>query len=229
MSLPDDTSIPFPYDAPQTWDQLRLKGLSGKEYSWPNDPRFGIVRFDVTPPKIRIKKSVRAGAKKPKVKDVGDDLAKASLDFEVVARGWPSFVANVWRLTDEVIDGPWRLLHPLVDTFDARSFKVAAYIKISEYGGGLVKATLELLELDPDEQAGLGKNIGVVSAGAASQQYALDAEAHALFQQQQALFIQERAEAIDAQRRADAMRKPGLLTAKHFPVDKAIAYGKISP
>jgi len=229
MSLPDDTSIPFPYDAPQTWDQLRLKGLSGKEYSWPNDPRFGIVRFDVTPPKIRIKKSVRAGGAKPKVKDVGEDLAKASLEFEVVTKGWPSFVANVWRLTAESIDGPWRLLHPLIDTFDANSFKVETYLKINEYGGGLVKASLGLLELNADEQAGLGKNIGTVAAGASAQQYALDAEAHALFQQQQAQFIQERAEAIDAQRRADAKRKPGLSVLNHFPVDKAIAYGKISP
>ena len=229
MSLPDDTSIPFPYDAPQTWDQLRLKGLSGKEYSWPNDPRFGLVRFKVTPPKIRIKKSVRAGAKKPKVKDVGEDLAKASISLEVVGAGWPSFVANVWRLVDEAIDGPWRLLHPLVDTFDARSFKVETYLQIDEYGGGIVKASFGLIELNADEQAGLGKNIGTVAPGAAAQQYALEADQHAMFQQQQAQFIQERAEAIDAARRADALKKPGVLVAKHLPVSKAIAYGKIEP
>jgi hypothetical protein len=229
VTIPDDNSIPFPYDSPQTWDQLRLKGLSGQEYSWPNDPRFGVVKFNVTPPEIRIKKSVRAGAKKPKVKDVGAGLTKASLSFEVVASGWPSWVANVWRLTDEVIDGPWRWLHPLVETFDARSFKVGSYMKIGEYAGGIVRATLELLELDPDEQAGLGKNIGTVAAGAAAQQYSLDAEAHALFMAQQAQFIQEQAEAIDAQRRADALRVPGLLVAKRFPVNKAIAYGKIEP
>lgn len=229
MSLPDDTSIPFPYDAPQTWDQLRLKGLSGKEYSWPNDPRFGIVRFKVTPPKIRIKKSIRAGAAKPKVKDVGEDLTKASLSFEVVKLGWPSFVANVWRLVDESIDGPWRWLHPLVDTFDARSFKVATYTTIEDYVGGIIKANVELIELNPDEQAGLGKNIGTVAPGAAAQQYALEAEAYARFQQQQAQFIQDQAEAIDAQRRADAMRKPGVSVLKYWPVKKAIAYGKCEP
>jgi hypothetical protein len=229
MTIPDDNSIPFPYDSPQTWDQLRLKGLSGQEYVWPTDPRFGVVRFKITPPEIRIKKSVRAGAKKPKVKDVGSGLTKASVSLEVVKRGWPSFVANVWRLIDESIDGPWRLLHPLVDTFDARSFKVATYMKIEDYYGGKIAATFELLELDPDEQAGLGKNVGTVATGSAAQQYALEAEAHALFQAQQARLIQERAEELDAQRRADALRKPGVLVAKYFPVSKAVAYGKIEP
>lgn len=229
MTLPDDTSIPFPYDAPQTWDQLRLKGLSGQEYVWPTNPRFGIVRFKVTPPEIRIKKSVRAGAKKPKVKDVGSGLTKATVSFEVVGRGYPSFVANVWRLIDESIDGPWRLLHPLIDTFDARSFKVAKYITIDDYSGGLIRASAELLELDPDEQAGLGTNVGTVATGSAQQQYNLEAEAHAQFQQQQARLIQERVEELDAQRRADSLRKPGALVAKYFPVSKAIAYGKIEP
>lgn len=229
MSIPDDTSIPFPYDAPQTWDQLRLKGLSGKEYSWPNDPRFGVVRFDITPPKIRIKKSVRAGAAKPKVKDVGEDLAKAVLSIEVVGHGWPSFVANVWRLTNESTDGPWRLLHPIVETFDARSFKVETYLKINSYGGGKVEASLGLIELSPEEQASLGKNIGVMSAGAAAQAYNLEAEAYAHFREQQLAIQQSQEAAIRAAKTADALRKPGVLVAKKMPVDKAIAYGKISP
>jgi hypothetical protein len=117
----------------------------------------------------------------------------------------------------------------LVDTFDARSFKVAKYTTIDDYAGGLIRATIELLELDPDEQAGLGKNVGTVATGSAAQQYALEAEAHALFQAQQARLIQERAEELDAQRRADALRKPGVLVAKYFPVSKAVAYGKIEP
>lgn len=228
MTLPDDTSIPFPFDNQETWDQLRLKGLSGQDYVWPTNPRFGIVRFKVTPPKIRIKTSVKAGQKKPKVKDVGEGLTKASISFEVVKLGWPSFVANVWRLIDEQIDGPWRWLHPLVDTFDARSFKVGDYTTIEDYGA-LVKATVQLLELDPDEQANLGKKIGTLAPGSAEQQYNLEAEAYAHYREQQLAIQQSQEAAIEAAKRADALRKPGVLVAKHLPVEKAIAYGKCSP
>jgi hypothetical protein len=229
MTIPDDNSIPFPYNAPQTWDQLRLKGLSGQDYSWPNDPRFGVVKFKVTPPKIRIKKSVRAGAKKPKVKDVGEDLTKVSLSFEATGLGWPSFVANAWRLIDESIDGPWRLLHPLVDTFDARSFKVETYMTIDDYTGGIFRATAGLLELSPDEQANLGKNIGVMSAGAAAQAYNLEAEAYAHFREQQMAIQISKDSETRAAKVADMLRKAGVPVAKRMPVEKAIAYGKISP
>jgi hypothetical protein len=227
MTLPDDNSIPFPYRATETWDQLRLRGLSGQDYVWPLNPRFGVVRFDITPPKIRIKKSVRAGAAKPKVKDVGEDLAKAVLSIDVVGHGWPSFVANVWRLTAESIDGPWRLLHPLVDTFDARSFKVETYLKINSYGGGKIEASLGLIELSPEEQANLGKNIGVMSTGAAAQAYNLEAEAYADWRAEQEAIQRDQQNALLAAKKADAARKPGVLVAKRMPVEKAIAYGKI--
>jgi hypothetical protein len=227
MTLPDDNSIPFPYRAPETWDQLRLRGLSGQDYVWPLNPRFGVVRFKVTPPKIRIKKSVRAGAAKPKVKDVGEDLTKASLSFEVVELGWPSFVANVWRLVDEVIDGPWRWLHPMVDTFDARSFKVATYTTVDDYVGGVFRATVELIELNPEEQAGLGKNIGVTATGAQAQAYNLEAEAYADWKAEQESIQRDQQNALLAAKKADAARKPGVLVAKRMPVEKAIAYGKI--
>jgi hypothetical protein len=227
MTLPDDNSIPFPYRATETWDQLRLRGLSGQDYVWPLNPRFGVVRFKVTPPKIRIKKSVRAGAAKPKVKDVGEDLTKASLSFEVVELGWPSFVANVWRLVDEVIDGPWRWLHPMVDTFDARSFKVATYTTVDDYVGGVFRATVELIELNPEEQAGLGKNIGVTATGAQAQAYNLEAEAYADWKAEQESIQRDQQNALLAAKKADAARKPGVLVAKRMPVEKAIAYGKI--
>jgi hypothetical protein len=229
MNLPDDTSIPFPYDSPETWDQMRLKGLSGETYVWPVNPKHGLVTFKVTPPKIRIKKSVRAGAKKPKVKDVGEDLAKVSMAFECNAIGWPSFVANVLRFFSESIDGPWRLLNPLVETFDARSFKVAAYPIIDDYKGGIVHCTAELLELSPDEQSGLGKNIGTLSAGAKQQSYNTTADAFNAFQLQQAKFIQDQAEYINLARQKDALAKPGVHKLNPLPVKKAIAFGKIEP
>ncbi len=228
MTLPDDTSIPFPFSSPTTWDQQRLKGLSGQDYIWPLDPRFGVVSFDITPPPIRSKKSIKSGNKKPRVKDVGQDLTIAKVSYEVTQLGWPSWVANVYRLISEVIDGPWRLSHPEIDTFDCRLFKVKAYVKLDDKSGGLVKASCELTELDPDEQANLGKSFGVKAVGAAEQQYNLTAAAYAAFEAQQKQFIQERAEAEDAQRRADALRKPGVLVAKRLPVEKAIAFGKIN-
>lgn len=228
MTLPDDTSIPFPYDSPIVWDQWRIKGMSGQEYQWPLNPRFGLVKFKVTPPKIRIKKSVKAGNTKPKVKDVGEDLTKATVSFEVTGLGWPSWIANCWRLVNEVIDGPWRWFHPQVDTFDARLFKVESYMTIEDTSGGIVHASFGLIELSPDEQANLGKNVGVTATGAKQQGYALEQAAYDDWKAEQEAIQRDQQAALLAAKKADAARKPGVLVAKRLPVEKAISFGKIN-
>ena len=166
MSLVADTSIPFPSNAPEVWDSLQLRGTSNKLYVWPPRPKYdGLVVVRLKPPKPRKKTSAVAGKKKPRTKDIGDGVTVLGLEFEVTPFGWPTFV-DLWRLLAEGRDGPWRSLHPTVDTFDARQFHVTGHVEITDTTGGIVRATCELSELDPDTQAGKGAASGITTPGA---------------------------------------------------------------
>lgn len=223
MSLVEDTSIPFPQEAPEVWDGLRLRGASGKEYKWPVKPKLhGLVTVKLSPPEVRTKKSAKAGAKKPRDKNVGAGLGKASLEFEVSLLGWPTFV-DLWRLLAEERDGPWRLLHPTADTFDMRAFKVSAHVDISDTTGGVVKARAELSEIDPDTQAGQGASAGVDPKGAKAY---TDAAQDDWIAEQVAL-AQDKIRVNQLAAKADANRKNGQKFEERN-TEKAMAYGKIT-
>lgn len=223
MSLVEDNSIPFPLTAPDVWDGLRLRGASGKVYQWPVKPTLhGLVIVRLTPPEVRTKTSTKAGAKKPRDKNVGAGLGKAALEFEVSSLGWPTFV-DLWRLLAEEKDGPWRLLHPTADTFDMRAFKVSRHLDITDTTGGVVKASAELSEIDPDTQAGQGASAGVDPKGAKAYTDASNddwiAEQVALAQQK--ILVNQLAT------KADLNRKNGQ-RAEERSTEKAIAYGKVT-
>lgn len=222
MSLVEDTSIPFPTVSPDLWDALRLRGVSGKVYVWPVQPTgHGLVTVKLSPPKVRSKKSAKAGGKKERVKDVGTGNGKASIEFEIAEQGWPTFV-DMWRLLAEERDGPWRLLHPTADTFDMRGFKVSAHVEISSTDGGVTKARCELEEIDPDTQAGKGASSGVLSPGAKAYQDAVLAEEARLKVLQDAMRINS----IIAD--ASVSDQPRVNGAKNEArtADKAVSYGK---
>jgi hypothetical protein len=223
MSLVDDTSIPFPAKAPEVWDSLRLKGASGKVYVWPTRPTLhGVVRVRLKPPPIHSKTSKKAGAKKPRVKDIGAGLGEAQLDFEVTERGWPTFV-NLWRMLAEEKDGPWRLLHPTADTFDMRGFKVKVHVEITDTLGGVTKATATIAEIDPDTQAGQGASAGVDAKGAKAYTDAANQD----WIDEQIALATAKIKVNQLATKADLNRKNGQ-KAEERSTEKAIAYGKVT-
>jgi hypothetical protein len=223
MSLVADTSIPFPYDAPIVWNSLQLRGVSGKLYVWPVEPKLhGLVKVRVQSPEPRKKTSTVAGKKKPRTKDIGDGVTKISLEFEVTTKGWPTFV-DLMRLLAENRDGPWRSLHPMIDTFDARSFHVTKHVDLTEDMGGIVKATAELSELDPDTQAGKGASSGVTTPGAKAY---IEAQQNDWIEEQVAL-AQAKIKVNQLATKADLNRKNGQKDEERS-TEKAIAYGKVT-
>lgn len=224
MTLVADTSIPFPFDAPDAWDRLVLRGVSGKLYTWPVEMRgHGNVKIKMAPPKPRTKTSAKAGAAKPRTKDVGKSLGKASVDFEVTDKGWPTFV-DLWRLLSEERDGPYRLLHPTADTFDMRSFKVAEYPEITDTIGGITRARASLEEIDPETQAGNGASAGVNTPGAKAYAKAEQDD----FIADQLAIAKARISALAAETRHDLNVKNGQKQEARS-IEKAVAYGKATP
>lgn len=223
MTLVADTSIPFPAAAPEVWDSLRLKGASGKVYVWPVQPTIhGVVRVRLKPPKVLSKTSKKAGAAKPRVKDVGAGLGSAQLEFEVTAKGWPTFV-DLWRLLAEEKDGPWRLMHPTADTFDIRAFKVSDHIEITDTTGGTTKASGALTEIDPDTQAGQGASAGVDAKGAKAYTDAANQD----WIDEQVALATAKIKVNQLATKADLNRKNGQ-KAEERSTEKAIAYGKVT-
>lgn len=223
MTLVPDTSIPFPYDAPGLWDRVNIRGTSGKLYTWPTvETGHGVCLVKLSPPQVRAKESKKAGAKKPRQKEVGQSLGKITYSFEVTAAGWPTFV-DLWRLFSEGRDGPWRVLHPEVDTFDMRLFVVDSQVQIDDKRG-VVKATATLKEIEPETQAGNGASSGVLSPGAVAYNKAAEQQ----FIDQQIAFAMQTISLTAAETKRDINAANGRKDEVRV-IEKAVAFGKVNP
>lgn len=199
MTLVADNSIPYPSEAAELWDRINLRGTSGTLYTWPLEmTNHGVCKVELSPPQISAKESKKVGAKKPRRKETGQSLGKITFSFEVTPLGWPTFV-DLWRLLSEAKDGPWRVLHPEVDTFDMRLFVVESQVKLDGDKRQIVKATVTLKEIEPETQAGNGASSGVNSPGAIAYNKAAEAD----FAAERAAFDAETKRLEAAQKRID--------------------------
>ena len=223
MSLVADASIPYPSDTPELWDRLNLRGTSGTIYTWPVEPtKHGVCIVKLDPPQTRAKESKKAGAKKSRRKETGQSLGKVSYSFEITAEGWPTFV-DLWRLLSEGRDGPWRVLHPEADVSDMRLFVVDKPVEIGDKRQ-VTKATVSLIEIEPETQAGKGASSGVNTPGAIAYNKAAEADLAA----EQAAFAAQTERLLAAQARIDAAQLNGRKDVVRR-IEKAEAFGKVSP
>lgn len=223
MTLVPDTSIPFPYDAPEVWDRFVLRGQSGKLYTWPVEMvGHGKCTVKFAPPKERKKNSKKAGAAKVRVKNVGTDSAKVAFSFNVVGAGMPTFVALVRLLVDKT-DGPWRILHPQADLYDLRLFDVETLPEIDNTRAELT-ATATLKEIDPETQAGNGASSGVLTP----QAIAYNKAAEDQFIAQQIAFATQTISLTAAETKRDINAANGRKDEVRV-IEKAVAFGKVNP
>jgi len=174
MGLQADSSIPFPFDNPGTWETLRLTSTTSQTQAgvidvvWPERDEYGTVEFDWgdIAPEVDDKKKV--GSKKAKRTTTGTNNVKVSVKLTITDAGWGTFVA-LWRILALEKGSPYRLKHPMADVYGLRGFVIDKFPKPVPIDGG-AECVIGFSEIDPAEQSGTGKGGAVKTPGSKTPQ-----------------------------------------------------------
>lgn len=205
--------IPDPSESSDVWDSLTFK--EGKtEYRWPEDPEHGQVEWSSFKSSVKVDKKSKAGAAKAKVTTTGGKPTE--FDFTMcIVQDIEEARTSAARVLDKLRAGagPFSFSYPWAAFDGVRGFMVEEVEKMPPADGEL-RVKFSCVEVDPDAQAGTGKNVVKTPSKEAALKRAND---EWLARARQAQAFTNNINALDAQNRADAAAAAGDPVAVRVP------------
>jgi hypothetical protein len=152
-------AIPSPISTPKPWDELTFRE-NKTAFHWPEKEEYGLVEWSAFKSAAKLDKKGKTGSAKPRVTKTGGEGVKFSFTLRIVADN-DDAISTAFVVVDKLRPGagPFYLdAHPWAALHGVRGFMVED-VETPPPTNGEILVIVGCVEINPDAQAGTGKNV----------------------------------------------------------------------